>query len=143
MAGTFKFELVTPERMLIPAPHDDGKQTATADAEQVIVPGADGQFTVLAGHAPVLSALRPGVLEITLSGGLRRIFVRGGFAEVEPDRLTVLAQNYVDLDAGGDAKERAAAELKAAEAWLAEAKDDETRAAAQSTIELLRPVAAM
>ena len=49
MAGTFKFELVTPERMLL-----------SEDAAQVVVPGAEGDFTVLAGHAPVVSALRPG-----------------------------------------------------------------------------------
>lgn len=138
MAGTFKFELVTPERMLIPAQGDDPKRAVTADAEQVIVPGADGQFTVMAGHAPVLSQLRPGVLEIKLTSGLRRVFVRGGFAEVEPDRLTILAQNYVDLDAGEEAREKARAELKSAEAWLADAKDDDTRTAAQAAVEQLR-----
>ncbi len=138
MAGTFKFELVTPERMLIPAQGDDPRRPATAEAEQVIVPGADGQFTVLAGHAPVLSQLRPGVLEIKLTSGQRRVFVRGGFAEVEPDRLTILAQNFVDLDAGEDAREKARSELKAAEAWLADAKDDDTRMAAQSAIDQLR-----
>lgn len=140
MAGTFKFELVTPERMLIPEQGDDPKRRVTADAEQVIVPGADGQFTVLAGHAPVLSQLLPGVLEIKLTNGLRRIFVRGGFAEVEPDRLTILAQNYVDLDAGADAREKARSELKSAEVWLADAKDDDTRTSAQAAVEQLRTI---
>ena len=55
MAGTFKFELVTPERMLL-----------SEDAAQVVVPGVEGEFTVLAGHAPVVSALRPGVVNATL-----------------------------------------------------------------------------
>lgn len=141
MAGTFKFELVTPERMLIPVQGDDPRRVTTADAEQVIVPGADGQFTVMAGHAPVLTALRPGVLEIKLTSGLRRVFVRGGFAEVEPDRLTILAQNFVDLDAGESAREKSRSELQSAETWLADAKDDETRMAAQSAVDQLRSFA--
>ncbi len=141
MAGTFKFELVTPEKMLIPVSSDDPKHVAVAEAEQVIVPGSDGQFTVMAGHAPVLAALRPGVLEIKLTSGLRRIFVRGGFAEVEPDRLTILAQNFVDLDAGEEGKQKARAELATAEAWLADAKDDDHRTAAQAAVEQLKAIA--
>ena len=83
MAGTFKFELVTPERMAL-----------SQDATQVRVPGVEGEFTVLAGHAPVISALRPGVIEVSLAEGgeTERIFVKGGFAEVGGDRVTVLAQ---------------------------------------------------
>ena len=140
MAGTFKFELVTPERMLIPEPGDDPKRPAVAEAEQVIVPGLDGQFTVLAGHAPVISALRPGVIEIKLTTGQRRIFVPGGIAEVEPDRLTILAQGSIDVDAK-DA-ERIAAELKSAEAQLAGAKDDVSRLMAQSAVDQLRALGA-
>jgi len=140
MAGTFKFELVTPERMVIPEHSGDAKSPAAADAEQVVVPGADGQFTVMAGHAPVIAALRPGVLEVKLSSGQRRIFVRGGFAEVEPDRLTVLAQHYVDLDARDRGKIEA--ELKAAEAMLAEAKDDAGRLSARDAVDALRSLAA-
>ena len=139
MAGTFKFELVTPERMIIPAHRDDSKTQGAAEAEQVVVPGADGQFTVLAGHAPVLSALRPGVLEIKLTTGLRRVFVRGGFAEVEPDRLTILAQHFLDLDAKDRGK--LDAELKSAEASLADAKDDATRSDARATIDALKALA--
>src|SRR5215208_1637488 len=83
MAGTFKFELVTPERMAL-----------SQDATQVLVPGVEGEFTVLPGHAPVISALRPGVIEVTLAEGgeKERIFVKGGFAEVDADRVTVLAE---------------------------------------------------
>jgi F-type H+-transporting ATPase subunit epsilon len=132
MAGTFKFELVTPERMLIPAPSDDPKSPAVAEAEQVVVPGLDGQFTVLAGHAPTLSALKPGVLEIKLTTGMRRVFVRGGFAEVEPDRLTILAQHLIDLDAKDGQKVKA--EIEAARAELGDAKDDAARFLAQATI---------
>ena len=58
MAETFKFELVTPERMLL-----------SEDASQVVIPGTEGEFTVLAGHAPVISSLRPGVIAASLSEG--------------------------------------------------------------------------
>jgi F-type H+-transporting ATPase subunit epsilon len=125
MAATFNFELVTPERLLI-----------SGEAEQVVVPGAEGDFAVLAGHAPVISTLRPGILEITQATGKKRIFVKKGVAEADPDRLTVLAQTAVameDLDAA-----QIAAELKAAEAELAEAKDDQSKRMAEILIDLLR-----
>lgn len=125
MAATFNFELVTPERLLI-----------SGEAEQVVVPGAEGDFAVLAGHAPVISTLRPGILEITQPTGKQRIFVKKGVAEADPGRLTVLAQTAVameDLDAA-----QIAAELKAAEAELLEAKDDQSKRMAEILIDLLR-----
>ena len=125
MAGTFKFELVSPERILI-----------SADAEQVVVPGGDGDFAVLVGHAPVISTLRPGVLDITLPGSRRRVFVKGGFAEVEPDRLTVLAEKAIDveeLDAASIARE-----LEVAEASLAVAKTDAAKMHAEFLVDRLR-----
>ncbi|HVY43086.1 MAG TPA: F0F1 ATP synthase subunit epsilon [Hyphomicrobiaceae bacterium] len=125
MAGTFKFELVSPESILI-----------SADAEQVVVPGMEGQFTVFAGHAPVISTLRPGVLDAQVEGARRRVFVRGGFAEVEPQRLTVLVQHLLDLDAL-DAGQLAH-ELESAEQMLAEAKDDTTRMVAGEAVEQLK-----
>lgn len=140
MAGTFKFELVTPEKMIIPERHDDARKQTTADAEQVVVPGADGQFTVLSGHAPVIAALRPGVLDIKLTTGQRRVFVQGGFAEVEPDRLTILAQHYVDLD--GNDRGKLDAALKSAEASLAAAKDDAQRLDARDAVDALKALAA-
>lgn len=135
MAGTFKFELVTPERKLIPKPADDPKVVAVAEASEAVVPGMDGQFTMLPGHAPAIAALRPGVVDIKLTSGRRRIFVRGGIAEVEPDQLTILAQQVLDLD-DTDA-ERLSAELKAAKEMLAAATDDATRMVAQDAIEQL------
>jgi F-type H+-transporting ATPase subunit epsilon len=141
MAGTFKFELVTPERMLIPERAEDQKeQPPPADAEQAIVPGMDGQFTVLPGHAPVISTLRPGVLEVALASGRRRVFVRGGIAEVEPDRLTILAQHFVDLDKIDP--EVVAAEIRSAEALLADAKDDRQRMVAEEALAHLKAIAA-
>lgn len=126
MADTFKFELVSPERVLL-----------SEDAEQVVLPGVQGDFAVLASHAPMLSMLRPGVLDIQLPGRTRRVFVKGGFAEVEPDRLTVLAQTAFDAEAS-TAAGVIAAELANAEAELSEAKDDEARFMAQEALDRLR-----
>ncbi len=81
MVGTFNFELVSPERILM-----------SVEAEQVIVPGAEGQFTVLAGHAPVVSTLLPGVIHVTTPTSKEAIFVRSGFAEVTGEQLAVLAE---------------------------------------------------
>lgn len=129
MAGTFKFELVSPEKVLL-----------SEDAEQVVVPGADGDFGVLGGHAPLVSTLRPGVIEVDLPGKKRRVFVKGGFAEVEPDRLTVLAERAMDVDelTGG----RLAGEIEAAEIELKDAKDDEARMRAEAVIERLKALVA-
>jgi F-type H+-transporting ATPase subunit epsilon len=124
MADTFRFELVTPERMAL-----------SEDVAQVVVPGVEGEFTVLPGHAPVISALRPGVIEVELpdDGGKTHIFVKGGFAEVDADRLTVLAERALAVEAMDTA-----AELEAAEAELAAASDDAGRLAAASAVERLR-----
>lgn len=130
MAGTFSFELVSPERVVF-----------SGDASEVIVPGMDGQFTVMAGHAPVISTLRPGTLVIKSASGERRVFVRSGIVEVEPDSLTILAQQLIDLD--GDARASAIeAEIKVAEATLAASKDDMERMIAEDTIGQLRTLAA-
>jgi F-type H+-transporting ATPase subunit epsilon len=126
MAGTFKFELVTPERMAL-----------SEDAVQVVVPGVEGEFTVLPGHAPVISALRPGVIDVTLPDAKReRLFVKGGFAEVDADRLTVLAERALNVEAMDAAA--IAAELETAQAELAAATDDGARLAAASAVERLK-----
>jgi F-type H+-transporting ATPase subunit epsilon len=123
MAGTFKFELVTPERMVL-----------SQDATQVVVPGVEGEFTVLAGHAPVISALRPGVVDATLGDARTiRVFVKGGFAEVDADRLVVLAERAFDVQAMD-----VSAELQTAEAELAAATTDASRLAAASAIDQLK-----
>lgn len=126
MAGTFKFELVTPERMAL-----------SQDAAQVVVPGVEGDFTVLAGHAPVISALRPGIIDVTLPDASKtRIFVKGGFAEVDAGHLTVLAERALDVEAMDAAT--IAAELETAQADFATATDDAARLAAASAVERLR-----
>jgi F-type H+-transporting ATPase subunit epsilon len=125
MAGTFKFELVCPEQVLI-----------SEDAEQVVLPGSEGDFAVLAGHAPVIATLRPGVLDIQLPGKKRHIYVSGGVAEVEPARLTVLAPRTLDGEQVDAAK--VATEQKLAEAELALAKGDEPRRLALEAVERLK-----
>jgi F-type H+-transporting ATPase subunit epsilon len=128
MADTFRFELVTPERMAL-----------SEDVAQVVVPGVEGEFTVLPGHAPVISALRPGVIEVALpeAGGKTRIFVKGGFAEVDADHLTVLAERAIPVEALD-----AASELETAEAELAAAGDDASRLAAASAVASLKALRA-
>ena len=126
MADTFRFELVTPERMAL-----------SEDVAQVVVPGVEGEFTVLPGHAPVISALRPGVIEVALPDASKtRLFVKGGFAEVDVNYLTVLAERALpvdDMDAGV-----IATELETAEAELAAAGDDASRLAAASAVDRLK-----
>jgi|SRR5262245_7153358 len=130
MAEAFKFELVTPERLLL-----------SEEASQVVIPGTEGEFTVLAGHAPVISSLRPGVIAASLAENRSvRLFVKGGFAEVEQNRLVVLAQQALDVDAVD--RGVLAAELKAAESELAAASDDAARLAAHAAVEQLRALAA-
>jgi F-type H+-transporting ATPase subunit epsilon len=127
MAATFNFELVSPERVLF-----------SGDASDAVLPGVEGDFQVLPGHAPMVSTLRPGIVEVTVEGAKRRVFVKGGFAEVDPERATVLAETAIDLaqrDPG-----RVSAELTAAEAWLADAKDDETRMMAGLAVDHLRQI---
>ncbi len=125
MAGTFKFELVSPERILM-----------SVDADQVVVPGADGDFAVLAGHAPVIATLRPGVLDVTSAAGKKRLFVKAGFAEVDPTRLTVLAQKAYDVD--DMSTDIIAAELKTAEAELAGAQTDDAKMMADTLVAELK-----
>jgi len=124
MAGTFKIEIVSPERVLL-----------SGEATEVIVPGMEGDFTVLEGHAPLISALRPGTLDIKQGSGHRRIYVRGGFAEVDPATLTILAQNLVDVGAGAG---QLADELRVAEGMLASATDDLGRMLANDAIATLK-----
>ena len=78
--ATFHFDLVSPEKLLF-----------SGDVEQVDVPGAEGDFGVLAGHAPMVATLRPGILTVHGAGGAQKIVLLGGFAEVSAQGLTVLA----------------------------------------------------
>lgn len=87
MTEKLQFELVSPERLLL------------AEAvDMVVVPGAEGDFGVLKDHAPLISGVRPGVLDVHDQGQIKeRIFVAGGFAEVTGERLTVLAEEALPI----------------------------------------------
>jgi F-type H+-transporting ATPase subunit epsilon len=124
MAQTFTFELVSPEKVLL-----------AGEAEQVQLPGAEGDMTILPGHSPLISTLRPGVIDVMLGGARSRIYVRQAFAQVEPDRLTVLAEKAQDVTELTGAV--IANELAAAEAELAQAKTDEQRLVANQAIATL------
>ena len=127
--ATFPFELVSPTRLVF-----------SGEAEQVDVPGAEGDFGVLPGHAPFISALRPGVLTIRNGADVKRYFVRGGFAEVNPEGLTVLAETAVPVE---DVDREAMADaIKAAEKNVADARDDAARWKAIEAAEQLKAAAA-
>src|SRR5436189_5683293 len=106
MPDLVQFELVSPERLMVPAAVD-----------MVVVPGTEGNFGVLPGHAPLISTIRPGTIDIYQGGAVsERIFVVGGIAEVTPERCTVLAEEAM----APDALDRGAieAELQTAEGKL-------------------------
>ena len=85
--ATFQFDLVSPEKLLM-----------SGEVDQVDVPGSEGYFGVLAGHAPLVAALRPGILTIKRSGEEIKIVILGGFAEVSPTGLTVLADTAASVE---------------------------------------------
>lgn len=119
MADTVEFELVAPEELLFSEP-----------VELVVVPGAEGDFGVLPGHSPLISTLRTGVIAVYENDVVnRRIFVSGGFAEVTPERCTVLADEAVTLESANrsDVEERVKANREALESA---ADDDKENAAA-------------
>ena len=126
MADKIHFDLVSPERMLL-----------SEDVDMVTLPGADGYFGVLAGHAPVLSALRPGVIEV--KGGAetdRKLFVRGGFAEVDAKKVIVLAEEAIPL---GDFDLAALdSRIRDTEEDLVAAKSDQERAMVSEQLDHLR-----
>ena len=116
------FELVSPSKLLF-----------SGDVESVVLPGTEGEMTILPQHAPLLTSLRPGVVVVTSAAGSNKIFVRGGFAEVNPNGLTVLAERAIptaELDASA-----MAAQVKDAEGDVAAAKDDESRRVAQENLD--------
>jgi len=126
MAGKLHFDLVSPERLLM-----------SAEVEMVTVPGVEGDFGVLVNHAPVISTLRPGVLTVQRQGAEpERIFVRGGFAEVNLEGLTVLAEEAMPLAELDGAK--LDQRVKDAEEDVADAKDDGTRQKAQERLDRLK-----
>jgi F-type H+-transporting ATPase subunit epsilon len=125
MAELLHFELVSPERLLF-----------SGDVENVTIPGSEGEMTVFVRHAPLIATLKAGLLVIRKEGGAEdRVFVRGGFAEVNPQGLTVLAEEAVPLAEF----DRAAFEqaLKDAQEDVNDATDPEKKRKAQEHLDNL------
>ncbi len=117
MADTLHFSLVSPER-----------EVFSGAVQQVVVPGTEGDFGVLAHHAPLMSTIKPGLLRIFTGEREVRMFINGGFADVTPAGLTILAEDAVDLaqqDAGALEQQ-----LQSAREELAAAGQDAPRRAA-------------
>ena len=111
MADTFKFELVSPERLLV-----------SQDVKSVRVPGNEGDYLVLPDHSPMMSTLRPGILVVESEDGEKSYFVKGGFADTGSNTLTVLAELALTLDdMSADDK---AAQIAEAKATAEDATDD-------------------
>jgi F-type H+-transporting ATPase subunit epsilon len=120
------FELVAPERLL-----------ASIEADMVVIPGADGDFGVLPAHAPFMSLLRPGVISVYQGDKVdRRLFVAGGFAEVNERGCIVLAERAEPLDE--IQAEAARRDLRDAEEDLVDAKDDAERGRLERAVEVAR-----
>ncbi|CAO3353526.1 F0F1 ATP synthase subunit epsilon [Azospirillum melinis] len=126
MADKVEFELVSPEKLLKSQPVD-----------MVVVPGSEGDFGVLAGHSPMISTVRPGVIDVYEGDRIvDRVFVAGGFAEVTEARCTVLAEEAValtDLDRAAVEKQ-----IKDLSEDLDDSKSDAERAAAESKLAVAR-----
>jgi F-type H+-transporting ATPase subunit epsilon len=102
MADAFQFDLVSPERRL-----------SSSQATAVIIPGVEGDMTVMAGHAPLITTLRPGVLRVETEGGVEEFVVTGGFAEIAGG-VTVLAERSLP---------RSEVTQEVLDAWVAEAAE--------------------
>ena len=129
MADKLHFSLVSPERQLM-----------SQDVDEVDIPGSEGWIGVLPNHAPLMTTLAPGMVRIKTDGNEERIFVRGGFAEISPSGLTILAEEAMpaaELDAAAIAQR-----LKNAEEDLSDADTDEKKLAAQQSLDRLKELQA-
>jgi F-type H+-transporting ATPase subunit epsilon len=116
MASKIVFDLVSPERLLL-----------STEADMVTVPGTEGYLGVMAGHAPLVTTLRAGMIDVQVNGHDDRYFIRGGFAEIGPARVTVLAEEAVPMTE---------LDLAVLDQRIADAQDDEI--AAKSEIDRLK-----
>ncbi|MER8386946.1 F0F1 ATP synthase subunit epsilon [Mesorhizobium sp. M0166] len=125
MPEAFKFELVSPERLLV-----------SEQVESVVIPGAEGEMTVMAHHAPVMTTIKPGVVTLrTAQGKEERYVVFGGFADIVPAGCTLLAESAVavgDIDRADLARR-----IQEAREDAADAKDDQTRSKAEQFLSQL------
>ena len=125
MADSFNFELVSPERLLL-----------SAAVTEVVIPGSEGEMTVMANHAPTMTTIRPGVLTVKeASGQSQKFVVFGGFADILPSGCTLLAESAVavkDID-----RTDLARRIQDAREDVADATDDATRTKADELLSQL------
>ena len=125
MAASFKFELVSPERLLV-----------SQEVESVVIPGSEGEMTVMANHAPVMTTVKPGIVTVNAAGGQsERYVVFGGFADILPSGCTLLAESAVAVSSfdRADLEKR----IEAARETASEAKDDQSRTSAEQMLQHL------
>ena len=108
MAARIAFDLVSPERLLL-----------STEADMVTVPGTEGYLGVMAGHAPLVTTLRAGMIDVQTNGQDDRYFIRGGFAEIGPAKITVLAEEAIPMTE---------MDLAVLDQRIADAQDDEIAA---------------
>ncbi len=120
MANTMQFDLVSPERAL-----------ASLQASAVQIPGADGDMTAMPDHAPTITTLRPGILSVEAEGGTQSYAVTGGFAEINAEGTSVLAEQAIPT---GDVTAELIDGLIAAAAAAAESASAETKDAAAKNL---------
>lgn len=128
MAEPYKFELVSPERLLV-----------SESVESVIIPGTEGEMTVMVNHAPTMTTIRPGIVTVKTSAGKQdRYVVYGGFADILPATCTLLAESAVHVDSLDH--EDLEARIQTARDEMGNAPDDDTRSRAE---EFLHQLAAL
>ncbi len=126
MADTMQFDLVSPERMLV-----------STQASEVQIPAAEGDLTVMTGHTPVITTLRPGILKVMAAGQTSEFAVTGGFAEVSPEGVTIMAERALP---------RAEMTSDVMNDWVAEAREVHSNAhptVADAAAKLLSDMVAM
>ena len=127
--AAFHFELVSPEKVLF-----------SGDVDSVVVPASEGDMTILKDHAPLMTTLRPGVVDVTTAGRTQRLFVRGGFADINAGGFILLAEQALPLEQlDGAAIER---EIRNATDDVADAKDAELKRRAQEKLDKLNELKA-
>src|SRR5690606_37667562 len=125
MADSFTFDLVSPERLLV-----------SEEVESVVIPGTEGEMTVMAKHAPVMTTVKPGVVTVKpVSGTEERYVVFGGFADILPDSCTLLAESAVAV--GDIDRDDLSRRIREAREDLNDAKNDEDRTKAEQFLDQL------
>ncbi len=123
--AAFKFDLVSPERLLV-----------SEDVEAVVIPGAEGEMTIMANHAPVMTTIKPGVVTVKpVSGKEERYVVFGGFADILPSGCTLLAESAVAV--GNLDRADIARRIQEAKEDVSDAKDDASRSKAEQFLNQL------